>query len=44
MISPWTLQRHRQYWSRPDHFDPDRFMPGREAEINPHARHRFNVR
>ncbi len=37
MISPWTLQRHRQYWTRPDYFDPDRFMPGRDAEINPHA-------
>lgn len=37
MIAPWTLHRHRDYWERPDTFDPDRFMPGREADIHPNA-------
>lgn len=25
MISPWLIQRHRQFWARPDEFDPDRY-------------------
>lgn len=33
MISPWTTHRHRRLWRDPDLFDPDRFMPEREAEI-----------
>ena len=33
MISPWTLHRHEAYWVKPDVFDPDRFMPGRESEL-----------
>ena len=27
LISPWVLHRHRQLWSRPEIFDPDRFLP-----------------
>ncbi len=37
MIAPWTLHRHEAYWSNPDAFDPDRFMPDREADIVPNA-------
>lgn len=37
MISPWTLHRHRDYWTAPHAFDPDRFMPDREKEITPGA-------
>ncbi|MBO9424029.1 cytochrome P450 [Labrenzia sp. R4_1] len=33
MISPWTLQRHGDYWPDPDRFDPDRFLPPREQEV-----------
>ncbi len=25
LISPWLMQRHRQLWEQPDHFDPNRF-------------------
>ena len=27
-ISPWVLHRHRAHWQRPEHFDPQRFLPG----------------
>ena len=27
MISPWTLHRHRDYWSNPHEFRPERFLP-----------------
>ncbi|MGX9964749.1 cytochrome P450 [Roseomonas sp. F4] len=33
MVAPWLLHRHRRYWSRPNHFDPDRFLPEREGEM-----------
>jgi cytochrome P450 len=26
--SPWVLHRHRLLWTRPDEFDPGRFLPG----------------
>ena len=35
-IWPWLIHRHRQYWSDPDVFDPDRFLPEAKA-----GRHRF---
>jgi cytochrome P450 len=28
LISPWVLHRHRRLWTRPEAFDPDRFLPG----------------
>jgi cytochrome P450 len=30
-VVPWLLHRHRKFWDRPDHFDPERFMPGSPA-------------
>jgi cytochrome P450 len=33
MISPWTIQRHAQFWKEPHAFDPDRFLPEREGEL-----------
>ena len=29
IIAPWIVQRHREYWENPDHFDPSRFMKDR---------------
>jgi len=28
VIAPFVLHRHRRFWSAPNAFDPDRFMPG----------------
>jgi len=27
-VIPWLLHRHRLYWEKPDHFVPERFLPG----------------
>jgi cytochrome P450 len=34
MIPPWVLHRHRLLWTRPDHFDPSRFLPGAREKID----------
>jgi cytochrome P450 len=36
MVSPWAMHRRRDLWSDPQRFDPDRFLPEREA-----TRHRY---
>ena len=28
LIVPWLIQRHKKFWDKPDHFIPERFMPG----------------
>ncbi len=28
LIAPWVLHRHKQNWTRPEAFDPGRFLPG----------------
>jgi cytochrome P450 len=30
-VIPWLLHRHRLYWEKPDHFMPERFLPGAPA-------------
>ncbi len=30
LIVPWIIQRHQKFWKNPDHFIPERFMPGAE--------------
>lgn len=36
VIAPYVLHRHRALWTRPDAFDPGRFLPGEREQI-----HRF---
>ncbi|NKC33958.1 cytochrome P450 [Falsiroseomonas selenitidurans] len=43
MVAPWLLHRHRRYWTRPNQFDPDRFLPEREAEMIPGAYIPFGI-
>lgn len=35
MIAPWTLHRHERHWPEPDRFDPERFLGGRERDVEP---------
>jgi len=35
MVAPWVLHRHQAFWTNPHAFDPDRFLPEREAEMTP---------
>lgn len=37
LVVPWLLHRHRALWDRPDHFLPERFLPG----APPRPRHAF---
>jgi cytochrome P450 len=43
IVAPWVLHRHTKYWRRPDVFDPDRFLPEREAEITQGAYIPFGI-
>ena len=33
IIPIYAIQRHRRYWTNPDHFEPGRFAPELEAQI-----------
>jgi cytochrome P450 len=43
MIVPWLLHRHRKYWSEPDSFIPDRFMPGASPAPDRYAYVPFSI-
>lgn len=37
LIIPWLLHRHKQFWQKPDHFMPERFLPTAQPEFDPDA-------
>jgi cytochrome P450 len=43
VVCPWLLHRHRKLWSKPDHFIPERFMPGGERPASKFAYIPFSV-
>jgi cytochrome P450 len=34
VIAPYVLHRHRALWTRPDHFDPSRFLDGAREKVD----------
>jgi cytochrome P450 len=43
VVCPWLLHRHRKLWTKPDHFIPDRFMPGGERPASKFSYIPFSV-
>ena len=43
MVAPWVLHRHQSFWRNPHAFDPDRFLPEREAEMTAGAYIPFGI-
>jgi cytochrome P450 len=41
LLFPYATHRHPGFWEEPERFDPDRWLPEREAERDPHAYHPF---
>lgn len=33
VVAPWLIHRHKRYWDQPDHFIPERFMPGAKKPV-----------
>ena len=42
-VCPWLLHRHRQWWKKPDHFIPERFLPGSSEPISKFAYIPFSI-
>lgn len=43
LVIPWLLHRHKQYWTDPDHFIPERFLPDAPEKINKHTYIPFSI-
>jgi cytochrome P450 len=43
IVSPWLLHRHRKLWTNPDHFVPERFLPGSSEPVSKFAYIPFSV-
>jgi cytochrome P450 len=42
-VVPWLLHRHRKLWDRPDHFVPERFLPGSREPVSKYAYVPFSI-
>jgi len=42
-VVPWLLHRHRKLWELPDHFIPERFLPGNATKISKFAYVPFSI-
>jgi cytochrome P450 len=43
LVFPYATHRHPEFWDEPDRFDPDRFLPEREAERHAYAYYPFGA-
>ena len=41
ILFPYATHRHPAFWEEPERFDPDRWLPEREAARDAHAFHVF---
>lgn len=37
LVVPWLLHRHKDFWDKPDHFIPERFLPNAPVKPNKFA-------
>lgn len=42
-VVPWLLHRHRRLWDKPDHFIPERFLPGSKEPVSKFAFVPFSI-
>lgn len=42
-VVPWLLHRHRKLWRQPDHFIPERFLPGSGEPVSKFAYVPFSI-
>jgi cytochrome P450 len=43
LVVPWLLHRHRKLWDKPDHFVPERFLPGNSGPPSKFAYIPFSI-
>lgn len=43
VVVPWLLHRHKKFWNKPDHFIPERFLPGSNEPVSKFAYVPFSI-
>jgi cytochrome P450 len=43
LVVPWLLHRHKKLWKQPDHFVPERFLPGSSEPVSKFAYVPFSI-